>query len=132
MRIWPAIVSFAALAVASNGETASAQSSSEDLVNRCRVAVDRSANAGTFDVVRQEFSNGRCVCAVTTGPQSQPSSIEERVRAILNSRSCPDARSVAMVGQSGNQLSIPLGLMGIGAAVTGIVLASDTDRPVSP
>jgi hypothetical protein len=130
MRIWPVIASFAAVSAASIGGTAVAQGSSGAPANQCRVSVDRSANAGTFDVVRQELDNGRCVCAVTTGPASQPTTIEGRVGAIVNSRSCANARSVAMRGQSGSPQAIPLGLAGSAAAIAGIVLASD--RPASP
>jgi hypothetical protein len=130
MRIWPVIASFAAVTAASIGGAAVAQGSSGAPAQQCRVKVDRSADAGTFDVVRQTFENGSCVCAVTTGPASQATSVEGRVSSIVSSRSCAAARSVAMTGQGTSGAAIPVGLLGSAAVIGGIILASD--RPVSP
>lgn len=130
MRIWPVVASLAAVTAASIGGTAVAQGSSEAPAKQCNVKVDRSADAGTFDVVRQTFENGNCVCAVTTGPTSQAASVEGRVSSILNSRSCAAARSVAMAGQGASAAAIPVGLLGSAALIGGIIKASD--RPASP
>ncbi|MEE4317915.1 MAG: hypothetical protein V2I74_13130 [Erythrobacter sp.] len=126
------IASLSAVCAAFIAGVAAAQGSPGTPANQCRVSVDRSAGAGTFDVVRQEFDNGRCVCAVTTGPTSQPALIEGRISSILSSRTCADARSVAMAGQSGTAVAVPLALAASGAVIGGIILASDEDRPVSP
>lgn len=130
MRIWPVVASLAAVTAASIGGTAVAQGSADAPAKQCRVKVDRSADAGSFDVVRQEYENGNCVCAVTTGPASQAASIEGRVISIINSRSCAAARSVAMLGQGVSGAAIPVGLLGSAAMIGGIIKASD--RPASP
>ncbi len=130
MRIWPVIASFAAVTAASIGGTAVAQGASESSAKQCQVSVDRSADSGTFDVVRQEYEKGRCVCAVTTGPASQPASIEGRVGAILRSRTCADARSVAMLGQGASGAGLPMSVLATAAIIGGIVKAAD--RPASP
>jgi hypothetical protein len=131
-RVWVALASFATLAAASTGGVATAQGSPASPPKGCFVSVDRSAPASTFDVVRQEFKGGRCICAVTTGPSNQAASVEGQIAALLKSKTCSDATSVAMQGKAPGfpGVGVGVGLAAAAAIVAGV--ANAQSRPVSP
>jgi hypothetical protein len=130
-RIGGTIATFAALATVSISGVATAQDPASPAVRQCRVAIDRSGPASTFAVVRQEFKNRRCVCAVTTGPASQTGSIESQIAALLTSKTCQDAPSVVM-GQGSGLTPVGVGV-GLGsAALFGLAIADSAGRPASP
>lgn len=132
-RIWAAIVSFATIATVSVSGVAFAQGSSAPAPRECAVTVDTSATTSTYQVVRQEFKSGRCICAVTT-TAVQDASIQGRIAALLKSKTCEDATSVAMTGQGpgiqGTAVGMGLGFLGSAVIVAGLYKLED--RPVSP
>ena len=130
-RITAAVASLAAIATVSISGVATAQAPAAPTAKQCRVDIDRSGAASTFAVVRQEFNNGRCICAVTTGPVTQGGSIESQIAALLRSRTCQDAPSVAMGPGSGlNPAGIGVGLGG--AALFGLAIAGAASERASP
>ncbi|GAA0761803.1 hypothetical protein GCM10009076_15200 [Erythrobacter ramosus] len=131
-RIWMALVSVATLAAASTGGVAIAQGSPASPPRQCLVTVDRSAEASAFEVVRQEFGNGRCICAVTTGPRDQAASVEDQIAALRQSKICSDATSVAMAGKAPGFPALGLGAGLVGAAAIVVAVANGQSRPVSP
>jgi hypothetical protein len=85
---------------------------------RCRVDVVRSGSVGTADISRQEFSDGSCVCTVTTGPSGNNGSAEEIVNRLLRDRECAGAPAP---GEEASQAGGgPGGLIGALAAVAGV------------
>jgi hypothetical protein len=80
----------------------------------CRVKVSRSASEGVFDVTRQVFNNGKCVCRVTTGPSSQGGSAESALAGLLLRRTCSDAPLASVIEHSGG--------LGTGALIGAAVL----------
>jgi hypothetical protein len=129
---WAALASLAVLSSAAIGGVAIAQNGPAP--KQCGVTIDRSADPSSFGLVRQEFKNGSCICAVTTGPLDQSESVEKRIASLVESRTCADATSVAMPGQgAGLSGAVIGGVAGIVAAV-GLVSALDDDepQPVSP
>lgn len=125
-----AVAALALLPSALFGGVASAQDAPTP--RQCGVTIDRSADASTFFVVRQELKNGECVCAVTTGPENQAASIEERIADLLEKRSCDEARSVVIAG-AGLSSAVIGGVGGV-IGLAGLVFALDDDepQPVSP
>jgi hypothetical protein len=130
-RLTAAAASLAVVATFSISGVATAQAPAAPTAKQCRVSIDRSADPSTFAVVRQEFSNGRCVCAVTTGPASQGGSIEGQISALLRSRTCQDAPSVAM-GQQPGLTPVGVGAGLGGAALIGLGIASAARKRASP
>jgi hypothetical protein len=130
-RIGAALATIAALATVSISGVATAQTSAGPTEKQCRVDIDRSGAVSTYAVVRQEFNNGRCICAVTTGPETQGGSIETQIAALLKSRTCEDAPSVAMGQGSGlNPAGVGAGLGG--AALFGLAIANASSERASP
>jgi hypothetical protein len=135
-RIFTA-AAFAAASLVAVAGSAGAQTSGQsapDAPRQCGVTVDRSAEAGLFRVARQEFDDGRCVCAVTTGPDGQSDLIEDQVLNIVRGRVCQDAPAVYVPTRGGGGgFAIGLGGLGAVAVLAGLVIALDgDDRPVSP
>lgn len=129
-QIWVALAAVGGLATASMGGVAIAQQPSSSPARLCEVSVDTSASQPTYQVVRQEFKDGRCVCAVTT-TANQDASVQGRIASLLRSKTCENAPSVAMGAQSGSPgVSMALGL-GASAAILGGVIKS-SNAPVSP
>lgn len=91
------------LTIATGDATAQAgsggQAGTVNAAAQCRVVVDRSQAGGTFDVTRQVSANGDCVCYVYTGPQSQSSSVEGNIAALVRNRSCANARPMDVPGE---------------------------------
>jgi hypothetical protein len=130
-RITAAVASLAALATVSISGVATAQAPAAATAKQCRVDIDRSGAESTFAVVRQEFNNGRCICAVTTGPASQGGSIESQIAALLSSKTCEDAPAVAMgQGPGLNPAGVGAGLGG--AALFGLAIADAASERASP
>lgn len=131
-RTWAALASLATLSTAAIGGVAIAQD--RPAPRQCGVTIDRSSDASSFVLVRQEFKNGNCVCAVTTGPQDQAASVEQRIASLVQSKTCADATSVAMPGQGAGLSSTVLGGVAGLIGVAGLVFALDDDepQPVSP
>jgi hypothetical protein len=141
-RIFTA-AAFAAASLVAVAGSAGAQTSGQsapDAPRQCGVTVDRSAEAGLFRVARQEFDNGRCVCAVTTGPDSQSDLIEDQVLNIVRGRVCQDAPAVnvptsggGVASGGGGGFAVGLGGLSALAILGGLIIALDgDDRPVSP
>ena len=55
---------------------------------KCSVAVVRTANGGTANIVRQVIDNGSCVCTITTGLASSNGKAEAKVANLLRDRKC--------------------------------------------
>jgi hypothetical protein len=82
----------------------------------CRVDVVRSGSAGSADVTRQTFSDGSCVCTVTTGPVDSNGSAEAIVSNLLRDRECAGAPT------AGNEAAGAAGGGGMGGgAVIGVL-----------
>lgn len=79
----------------------------------CEVRIQRTGEAGSFDVSR-EVSNNSCVCNVQTGPEATNGAAEDKVAAILRERECPNAPVVATTAEGGSAA-----LLGGGAALLG-------------
>jgi hypothetical protein len=87
----------------------------------CRVHVDRSGAADSFQITRQVAESGSCVCYVQTGPASQASNVEAEVAGVVSSQQCADApvQQISQAGESGGH-----GMSGaspvLGLAVAGV------------
>jgi len=124
---------------------ASEQTMSADLEKKCAVKVDRTQEAGTYDVTRQVLENGDCICYVYTGPKPQSDTIERAIADLQERRECRDAKVMiippaggAAVAAAGGTGFLPalgigplLGVAGAGAAAAAGVAAS-TNSPDSP
>lgn len=143
MMLVAATSSFAVLASTGPVAAQARQGSISAPVGQCTVSIDRSAESGTFSVVRQKITDQSCVCAVTTGDASQSPDVERRLASLVESRTCADARTVSLAretvpenasgltGRSGGLLPILLG--GAAAAIAGLIIVlDDDDAPVSP
>ena len=85
----------------------------------CRVDVVRSGAPGSADVTRQVFTNGSCVCTITTGPSGNANgSAEAIVASLLRDRTCDGAPPA---GEMGTQAS---GAAGGGGGTSGAVLTA--------
>ena len=114
--------SAAALVVAVFGVGSSFASAKSDTSNKCAVTVDRSMAADLFQVTRQRMDNGDCVCHVTTGPQTQSSSVEELIANLQASGKCGTTPAAA-VGD-GSAKKFPWIIIGGAAGVGGIIAAA--------
>lgn len=63
---------------------------------QCTVTVDRAYSDGTYEVTRQEFANGDCVCYVQTGPSPQSDATEKLIESLRVARKCADATAMAV------------------------------------
>jgi hypothetical protein len=90
--------------------------------DKCRVDVVRTGSAGTADVSRQEFSDGSCVCSVTTGPAGNNGSAETVVSNLLRDRECAGVAGGGGGGDAGAAAAGGGGGIG-GGAVIGVLFA---------
>ena len=135
------LVSGAALGLLDIGSVANAQNDQAQASSaggQCRVSIDRSREAGVFDVVRQELSDENCVCIVSTGPASQGANIENQIASLVQNRRCPGARVVQLPEQAaaGGMSNTMVGLLGA-AGAAGIIVGlgnseANNDISVSP
>jgi hypothetical protein len=126
-----------ALALFGLAQPAAAQGASDKL---CKVTIDRTQTAGTYDVTRQVFEDGNCICYVYTGPKPQADSIESAITELLGAKKCPDARvqqiagpmpvAGALAGTTGTGVGTA-GVIG-GVAAAGAVAAVAADGSGSP
>lgn len=86
--------------------------------DKCRVDVIRSGAPGAADVSRQTFSDGSCVCTVTTGPNGTNGAAETVVANLLRDREC--AGTPAVVTDTGSAAAASGGGVG-GGAVIGVL-----------
>jgi hypothetical protein len=99
---------------------------------KCRVDVNRVADAGVFDVTRLVLDNGGCVCVVKTGPKNQGASTEASIGDLVRSRGCSDAPPAvreaagASGGGNGGLLAVVGAGVAAGAAAAG---AGGSDSP---
>ena len=85
----------------------------------CRVDVVRSGAPGSADVTRQVFTNGSCVCTITTGPSGNANgSAEAVVASLLRDRACDGAPAPANLGSQAS------GAAGGGGGTSGAVLTA--------
>jgi len=136
----PALLLGSASMVSAQGN-GNAQADSSGSERLCKVKIDRSQEAGIFDVTRQEFDDGTCLCYVYTGPASQDAGTEGKVESIEERRRCAAAGVMAippLAGGAGAGSAAGAGsLTGIllpiggGAVIGGIILAGD-GSPASP
>ena len=102
------------------------------------MVVDRSQAGGVFDVTRQVFADGDCVCYVYTGPQPQSSSVEGNIASLVRNRSCANARLMNVPGEeaAGGGLGISRAALLVGAAglaAAGLLVAiNGSNNRVSP
>lgn len=98
----------------------------------CRVDVVRTGPAGSADVTRQTFTDGSCVCTVTTGPASSNGAAENVVANVLRDRTCGDpvAGGEEAAGSGGGMGggAIVGVLFGVGALAVGVA-AGGSDSP---
>ena len=130
------------LTMATGGATAQVgsgdQAASGDAAGQCRVVVDRSQAGGVFDVTRQVFADGDCVCYVYTGPQPQSSSVEGNIASLVRNRSCANARLMNVPGEeaAGGGLGVSraaLLVSAAGLAAAGLLVATKGgENRVSP
>jgi hypothetical protein len=94
----------------------------------CRVDVVRSGSAGSADITRQIFSDGSCVCTITTGPAGNNGSAEDIVTGLLRDRKCEGAPTPdGEVAEAGGGIGTILGVVGATAGVGAGVGASGND-----
>jgi hypothetical protein len=109
---------------------------------RCKVTIDRSQAAGVFDVTRQTYDDGKCICYAYTGPATQGDPAESRVANLVESKSCPGAKLMAVTGPSAGVAGAAAGgsgffagplapLLGLGVLGGGGAAALNA-APVSP
>ncbi|HEX4848736.1 MAG TPA: hypothetical protein VFV30_11370 [Novosphingobium sp.] len=70
---------------------------------KCRVDVVRAGTPGAADIVRDELTDGTCVCIITTGPANNNGAAESIVTNLLRDRTCegappPAGKPAAFVG----------------------------------
>lgn len=58
---------------------------------KCGVRVVRTGAPGSADIVREQLTDGNCVCVVTTGQASGNGSAEDVVTNLLRDRDCTNA-----------------------------------------
>jgi hypothetical protein len=99
--------------------------------DKCRVDVVRSGSAGAADVARQTFSDGSCVCTITTGPAGNNGSAETVVSNLLRDRTCDGAAEIPAEpgaaaaaggggGGGGGIIGALAGIAGIGGGVAAV------------
>jgi hypothetical protein len=94
----------------------------------CRVDVIRSGSAGSADITRQTFTDGSCVCTITTGPAGSNGSAEDIVTGLLRDRECEGAPAPdGEVAEAGGGFGTILGVVGATAGVGAGVGASGND-----
>lgn len=129
------------LGIAGVASAQSTQNQSPAAGRQCTVTVDRSRDAGVFDVTRQELSDGSCVCYAYTGPEQQGISTENQIRALLEGRSCNAARVVQVPGEvaagggggaSGDALVAIAGGAAIAGTIAGLAQSNEDNVSASP
>ena len=116
---------------------------SDAQAGQCRVVIDRSQDAGVFDVTRQSDDDGNCICYAYTGPETQGDPVEAQVASLEQSKRCPDAKVMAITGPAAGTeaggsgfLAGPLApLLAVGALGGGAAAAAGAGgnaAPVSP
>lgn len=107
--------------------TSRVAASSEGGSGQCRVDVVRTGNSGSADITRQSFSDGSCVCTVTTGPANSNGSAEAVVAALLRDRTCegapPPAGYAGQAAAGGSAGGATGTVVGITAALAGVAVA---------
>jgi hypothetical protein len=140
MSTWKIILFGAAAtsSVAMVAASAGAQDNTVDPadVRQCFVTIDRSGEMNSYNVVRQEFTDGSCTCFVTTGSDSQNASLEGQIASLLRERTCANdpfvnmpTENPALAGGGGASTVILAGTVG---ALGVLALATGSDSPVSP
>jgi hypothetical protein len=100
------LLSAASIASAAPGDAEGTGASQQ-----CKVTIDRSATG--YDVTKQVFEDGNCICYAYTGPKPQADSIEGAISALLNTKQCPDAKVQQISGPSTG----PVGGTGAGGGI---------------
>jgi|EndMetStandDraft_2_1072991.scaffolds.fasta_scaffold87449_1 hypothetical protein len=131
------LLSGGSFAAAAEGGTADSK--------QCEVKIDRSREAGVYNVTRQVFEDGNCICYAYTGPSSQASSIESAISELLASKSCSGA-PVQMIAGAAPAAAAIAGTTGAGGlagaavvapavaggAAAAAIAAGDSNNPGSP
>jgi hypothetical protein len=127
------LLSGGSFAAAAEGGTADAK--------QCEVKIDRSKEAGTYNVTRQVYEDGNCICYAYTGPNTQASSIESAISELLASKSCSGAPVQMIAGSAAVAGVAGAGGLGgaavvapvvAGGAAAAAIAASDSNDPGSP
>lgn len=101
--------------------------------DKCRVDVVRTGSAGSADIARQNFSDGSCVCTITTGPASGNGSAEAVVGNLLRDRECEGAANPADEASGGGMGdALVAGLFGLAGAGIVVGLGGDGDGGSDP
>jgi hypothetical protein len=101
--------------------------------DKCRVDVVRTGAPGSADIERQTFTDGSCVCTITTGPNGNNGSAEATVSNLLRDRECAgpgmaaaDTGAAAAAGGGGGMgggavigVLFAVGALGVGVAAGG-------------
>jgi hypothetical protein len=90
--------------------------------DKCRVDVVRTGSAGAADITRQSFSDGSCVCTITTGSADSNGSAEAIVTNLLRDRECEGAAAVGdeaakAGGGGGGVIGALAGVAGVGGGI---------------
>ena len=101
--------------------SASAQNSKIENDQKCEVVINRSQPAGVYDLTRQVSDGGDCICYVYTGPSSQSVAIENKISALMRSRTCANASVMNVPGGSGTGAAIANGNTGVLLAIAASV-----------
>lgn len=111
--------------------SASAQDTKGNAAQKCEVVINRSQQAGVYDLTREVSQSGDCTCYVYTGPSPQSVAIENNLSALLRSKTCANAKVMNVPGGPGTGAavgSIPtrvlltlaaMGVVGVGLIVNG-------------
>lgn len=106
----------------------------------CKVTIDRSQAEGVYDVTRQVYGDGSCVCYAYTQPVKPASDpVEKMISALLERKTCPAARLLSVPGSGGAGAAAATGggaaaaFAAITAATIGAASSTNDDGdPVSP
>ena len=102
---------------------------------RCRVDVIRTGTPGVADIVRDELTDGTCVCIVTTGEPARNGSAENVVLDLLRNRTCDGApapvrgvteAATAGSGGGGAGVLLPVLISTGGAAGLAVAMGNDS------
>lgn len=116
------------------GQSSVAAANETGTAKRCQVEVIRTGTPGVANIVRDELTDGTCVCIVTTGEPARNGAAENVVLDLLRDRTCEGAPAparglteAATAGSGGGAgVLLPVLISTVGAAGLAVALGSDS------
>lgn len=98
---------------------------------KCRVDVVRAGTPGAADIVRDELTDGTCVCIITTGPANNNGAAESIVTNLLRDRECTGApaanRPPVETASAGGASGVILPVLAVTVGAAGLAAAAGND-----